>query len=535
MSLVATPDPLVGQLLAGRYRVQRKLEQGGMGAIYVATQEPLGREVALKVLRGEYAGDVTAIGRFEKEARAASALAHPHIVTIYDFGQTGDGLLFLAMEYLRGRSLRRILEEDGPLPWRRALHVVRGITSGLVEAHRHGIMHRDLKPENVVVVTSGDDEDFIKILDFGLARSVQRGDENDARLTQNNMIPGTPNYMPPERVNGIDDDLRSDLYALGAVWFELMTGRAPFEGETPVRILVRHLQDPPPRPSAHAAAEVPAFIDDLVVRLLAKTPAERPASADALLKEFTRLDGRDGWNVATATQIAREATHTPEVVRRWASESSVDFEFAPVTAAPVPSPEDVDEPIALTRRKGAVVSPPPPADTSLDAVVLLTRKKLAPAMPRGPLHSLSDAATRLSSARSLAELGAVTVDFLRARFDRAALVDLRATPPQVVDAWSLAPRVQLEAALARFEPLHDAVSTGEAYYGTPHEGRGWADFHKAASGCVPAGVLLAALRRNGRPALLVYAEHDRKALDVELLQLGRLLKELAASLTTLRF
>ncbi len=538
MSLVEDPDPLVGQTLAGRYRVRRKLEQGGMGAIYIATQEPLGREVALKLLRREYADDATALGRFEKEARAASALAHPHIVTIYDFGQTGDGHLFLAMEYLRGRSLRRLLDDEGRMSWRRSLRVIRGIASGLVEAHRHGIMHRDLKPENVMLVRAGDDDDFVKILDFGLARSVQRDDDVDARLTQKDVIPGTPNYMPPERINGKDDDLRSDLYAIGAVWFELLTGRIPFAGESAVRILVRHMQDPPPRPSEHGAgASVPAVVDDLVLRLLAKSPADRPPSADALLKELSRVDGSEGWAVASTGDIAREATHTPDVVQAWASEPSVDLDFAAIP--PVSAPEEGairdDQPIALTRRKGGPRSSPPPDDTSLDAIMLLTKKKAPPPPPRSAISSLSDAAMRISRAGSLDEVGAVTVDFLRARFDRAALVDLRANPPRVVDAWGLSPRVQLEAAVAGFPPLHAAIATGEAYYGPPHDDDGWLEFHQRASGAVPAGVLFAALRRGGRAALLVYAEHDRAALDVDLGDLGRLLRELAASLTTLRF
>jgi serine/threonine protein kinase len=534
-------DPLVGTMLAGRYRVLRPLQQGGMGAIYAASQEPLGREVALKVLKDAYAGDATAIGRFEKEARAVSRLGHPHIVTIFDFGHTDDGQLFLAMELLRGRSLRQVLDAERRIGWRRSVRIVRGIVMGLVEAHRNGIMHRDLKPENVMLVEQAGDPEFVKLLDFGLARTVKSDPNADeSQLTQQNMIPGTPNYISPERVNGVANDLRSDLYSLGAMWFELLTGQLPFPAETSIKIIVRHLQDPAPRASQHGAeAELPAAVDNLIYQLMSKRPDDRPDSAQALLATLNSLDELDAWAVASASQIHKEATQTPDV-SGWASEQSVDFDFAPITGGALSSlamleHEEQSEPIELTVRKGEVSSAPPPSDTSEAAVVLLTRVKAPKQVPRKALHSIADAATQLSQARTVNEVSRVTIDYLRSRYTRAAVVDLRKHPLRVVECWGTAPVAEVEAAFAGAPRLMDTVSSGEAYYGPPIAGADWDALHKRISGGRPGGVLLAALRRNKRPALLVYADHDGGELFTDLSDAARLLKEIAAALTTMRF
>jgi len=534
-----TPDPLVGRTLAGRYRVLRRLQEGGMGAIYIASQEPLGREVALKVLKEAYAADATAIARFEKEARAVSRLAHPHIVTIYDFGHTEDKELFLAMELLRGSSLRQVLEREKRIDWRRSLRMMRGVVMGLVEAHRGGIMHRDLKPENVMLVEQAGDPEFVKLLDFGLARSTQR-----------NMIPGTPNYISPERVNGVANDLRSDLYSLGAMWFELLTGRIPFEADSSIKIIVRHLQDPPPRPSEHGAdPEMPRAVDDLVLRLLQKQPDARPPSAQALLAELTQLEGAGPWSVASAAQIGDRSTQTPDL-GGWSGEQSVDFDFSPVSGlASLASLEDEEpvEPIELlTRRKGAAhqgapltpeaQSAPAPNDTSDAAVMLLTRVKVPkPAAERRVIHSIAEVSTSLAEARSVEEVARLTVDYLRGRFTRAAVLDMRERPLRVLDVFGTHDAVEVEAAFERATRLEETVAGGEAYYGRPKVGDDWAALHQQVGGTLPGGVLLAALRRNKRPALLIYADHDAPTLMTDLSEPARLLKEIAAALTMLRF
>lgn len=533
------PDPLLGHTVAGRYHVVRKLSQGGMGAIYLATQQPLGREVALKVLLNTVAHDETAVQRFEQEARAVSRLRHPHIITLYDFGRTEDGRLFIAMEFLDGESLRDAVQKAGRLPYRRALHVVKGIVSGLAEAHRLGIMHRDLKPENVMLVNQAGDPDFVKMLDFGLARSVA-AQETDARLTQQNTIPGTPAYLPPERAAGVDDDLRSDLYSLGALWFELLCGRPPFDGDSAIKIIVRHMQEPAPSPRAAGAdPALPPAMEALVSRLLEKQPERRPESAEALLKELLGLESSDSWTVASATQVAARATHVPRL-SALALEEEEDAlgelgELGELRFEPLSLAELDEEPIALTRRKGPPAGAPAANDTSEAAVVLLTRVKAPQPPARAPLTSIAEAASRVGGAKNLLDVAQVLVDYLRSRFERVAVVDRRFPPSRVLDAFGTTTGDDTARAFDQNDALWQLVARGEAYYGPALQGPAWSAFYSALSGQAPGGMLVAALKRDGAPAFLVYAAHASPQLHPELKDAATLLKEAAAALTVLSF
>jgi serine/threonine protein kinase len=245
------PDPLVGAIVAGRYHVVRKLAVGGMGIVYEARQEPLGRRVALKVIRGD-TSDAVSRQRFEREARAASALQHPNVVVVHDFGVidggVGDGGLFLAMEYVEGDTLREKLADAGRMPWDRSRAIVLQIARALDEAHSHQLVHRDLKPENVMLVVDGRSTSC-KVLDFGLAKgtghdALLRSGTNP--LTRSGGFVGTPGYISPEVLDGADDHPRQDIYALGVVWWELLTGRHPFPAETPMKTLVRQMHEDPP-------------------------------------------------------------------------------------------------------------------------------------------------------------------------------------------------------------------------------------------------------------------------------------------------
>jgi serine/threonine protein kinase len=356
------PDALLGQVVAGRYEVLRKLNEGGMGAVYLAMQRPLDRPVALKVLLKKHADDPTAIRRFEKEAAAVARLAHAHIVTLYDFGTTDAGDLYIAMELLRGQSVREILDAAGFLPWERSLHMVIGVTRALVAAHTQKIVHRDLKPENVMLVESNGDLDFAKVLDFGLARSIMQG--NNAQITRHDVIPGTPAYMSPERANGISDDPRSDLYALGAMWFELLVGEPPFPGETSIKVILRHVHEVPRKPSAaQPHNKVPPFIDDIIARLLAKAPDDRPANARALLDEIELMARPSGWHVGRNAEVARRGDHD-DTLR----------EFSAVAATLLDDDDirfdlEVGGPMPLVKKKPAAAQP------TVEIPVLLTRKK----------------------------------------------------------------------------------------------------------------------------------------------------------------
>jgi serine/threonine-protein kinase len=274
-------DPLIGREIAGRYRLKRRLGAGGMGVVYQAVQTSLARDVVIKLMRADIASDPFAVKRFQREAKLLARLSHPHVVTAFDSGRTDDGMLFLAMEHLEGHTLKERLASHGALPWQGTVSVIRAVAQALSLAARMGIVHRDLKPANIMLVGSG--ADFVKVLDFGLA-TIARADDVDishpARLT----LVGTPSYMSPEQIDGALGDERSDLYSLGVIWYELLTGKNPFRAATSLLTLERHLEETPARPSTFLApASLPAPLEDTIMRLLAKEPATRLASADELL------------------------------------------------------------------------------------------------------------------------------------------------------------------------------------------------------------------------------------------------------------
>jgi len=271
-------DKLIGRTLIGQYVVQKRLADGGMGALYLADQPSVGRAAVIKILSASASRGRERAARFELEARAASRLNHPNIVTIYNYGALDDGTLFLAMEHLEGRSLKQLIEAEAPLPPERALWIARQIGLALAEAHREGVVHRDIKPSNVMMVTRGAERDFVKVLDFGVAK-MQGTD-----LTIAGQLCGTPAYMSPEQCRGRDLDGRSDLYSLAVVLFEMITGTLPFVANTPVGFMGKHLTEPPPHASTHV--EVADALDAVLLRALAKDPDERPATLDAFLQEL---------------------------------------------------------------------------------------------------------------------------------------------------------------------------------------------------------------------------------------------------------
>jgi serine/threonine-protein kinase len=271
------PDANVGRRLIDQYVLVEKIGEGGMGAVYLADQPTMGRRAVVKLLHPALSRDTQVAARFNLEARAAAALNHPHIVTVYNYGALDDGVLFLAMEHLDGRDLERTIEESERLSPARAVHIARQICDALAEAHARGVVHRDLKPSNVMLVTRGRDDEFVKVLDFGIAKV------KGVALTHSGMVFGTPEYMSPEQLRGRELDGRADLYALGVVLFEMLSGQLPFDGETPEQIMTAQLEKLPPSLSEAAPdAEVPRELEALVARLLAKDPEARPSSAEEL-------------------------------------------------------------------------------------------------------------------------------------------------------------------------------------------------------------------------------------------------------------
>src|SRR5215469_1509166 len=237
------PDPMVGLTLGGKYRVVRLLGEGGMGAVYEGEQQ-LGttkRKVAIKTLHPHLSRDPKIKARFEREVGTIAELEHPNTIQVHDFGSTPDGILYIVMEFLQGRSLADLLEKEGALSPERALHVVDQVCGSLEEAHGRGIVHRDLKPDNVVLVERAGKKDFVKVLDFGIAKRANEEDRNEQKLTQQGMVLGTPPYMSPEQFTGKPLDLRSDIYSLGVMAYEMLTGKLPFNATTAWEWATQHM------------------------------------------------------------------------------------------------------------------------------------------------------------------------------------------------------------------------------------------------------------------------------------------------------
>ncbi len=279
----ASGDPLLGALVAGKYRVARQLARGGMGRIYLAEQLPLGRAVVLKVLDARYAdgaGDPEFERRFYLEAATCARLTHPNTVTVFDYGpleKAGAATWFMAMEFIEGETLRQVLRREKTLDAVRALRIGREIARSLREAHRLGVIHRDLKPTNVMLVPT-DEGEAVKVLDFGIAKLLQT-DDDTADLTVGGKYLGTPRYTAPEVVRLQPLDARTDLYSLGVVLYELLAGRTPFRGE-PMQVAMSHVSDPVPP----LGIDVPPEAQQVVLRCLAKRPADRYDDAPAFIE-----------------------------------------------------------------------------------------------------------------------------------------------------------------------------------------------------------------------------------------------------------
>ena len=277
----------------GRYTIERKLGRGGMGTVYSARHALLRRPTAVKVLDSD-GSNAEAIARFEREVQVSSSLSHPNTIEIYDYGYTPDGTFYYAMELLRGITIGKCVEDDGPQPEARAVYIMRQICGSLAEAHSMGLIHRDLKPSNIMLCEIGGMLDFVKVLDFGLVR--QQRQKEDLALTQVNALTGTPLYMSPEAVDSPDDmDARSDVYQLGAILYSMLTGTDVFSGETPVEVLAKHIGEQPQSPSERLGHPISPDLEALVLQALAKKPEERPADASALLDALERCAVKGQW------------------------------------------------------------------------------------------------------------------------------------------------------------------------------------------------------------------------------------------------
>jgi beta-lactam-binding protein with PASTA domain/predicted Ser/Thr protein kinase len=324
---MAVSDTLIDTLFDGRYKIVRKLGAGGMANVYLAEDQELGRRVAIKILNERHANDEQFVERFRREAKNAAGLSHPNIVSIFDRGEA-EGTYYIAMEYLDGRSLKELISTRGPAPINVAVDYARQILAALRVAHRQGLVHRDIKPHNVLV----DGEGRIKVTDFGIARA------GPSQMTEEGSIIGTAQYLSPEQAQGAPVTPASDLYSVGIVLYELLTGQVPFGGETPVELAMKHLSKVPEQPS-HIRPEVPRDLDFVVMRALGKAPSERYQTADEMDADLARV----ARGVAVSPETEEAAT---AIIARPITAATV---AKPPGAPPPPVYYDYDEPVERRR------------------------------------------------------------------------------------------------------------------------------------------------------------------------------------------
>ena len=292
------PDPLIGRVINDRYKVMEQIGHGGMGKVYKALQSPLDRVVALKVLGGGHDRDPNFYKRFALEASVTAKLTHPNTITLYDYGRTDDGVFFIAMEYLNGRTLSAAMQQDGPLEQARVIHIAQQICRSLREAHALGIIHRDLKPANVILLRQQDDHDFVKVLDFGLVKFFQ-GDAADVEITNAGTFMGSPHYIAPEQARNQSPDQRCDIYSLGVLLYHMLTGRVPFTAQAPVDIILKHLHETPtPLRQVRPDLNIDPQLEDIVLKCMSKVREQRFQSMDELLAQLkivrTQVTGISG-------------------------------------------------------------------------------------------------------------------------------------------------------------------------------------------------------------------------------------------------
>ncbi|MEE8116365.1 MAG: serine/threonine-protein kinase [Gemmatimonadales bacterium] len=306
----------------GSYHLVERLGVGGMGEVWRAEHRMLARPAAIKLIRPEVLGKgsrdshATVLRRFEQEAQATASMRSPHTIVLYDFGVTNEGTFHYVMELLDGFDLETLVERFGPVPPERAIHFLRQACHSLAEAHASGLIHRDIKPANVYVCRYGREVDFVKVLDFGLVKSQGVADRSSqVKLTADNVIGGTPAYMSPEQALGDQAlDGRSDIYALGCLGYWLVTGQLVFEGETRLRTIVMHTQDVPTPPSQRTELPIPADFEEIILRCLAKDPADRPQTADQLARELAACCSASEWTAERAHEWWER--HHPESSER---------------------------------------------------------------------------------------------------------------------------------------------------------------------------------------------------------------------------
>jgi serine/threonine protein kinase len=361
VALEKDPDSLVGTTLAGKYRIDARLNEGGMGTVYRGTHMLMDKTVAIKVLRPSLAADEKIVARFSREARAASRITHPNAITVTDFGEDESGHVFLVMEFLSGKTLKHLIREEGPLPLARVVDITRQVGDALNAAHEQGVVHRDLKSDNIMLIDTMTG-DHAKVLDFGIAKINEADGNNvDTGLTAPNLVIGTPQYMSPEQCSqDAEIDSRSDIYSLGVILFEMLVGHVPFSGDSPTMVMMKHLQEPVPS-VLEERTDVPASVARVVARAMAKVPDNRYQNISELIEDLT---------IAAGMTIHRIAPVVP-------------------TSAEPPAPvrDDPDE-VTVVRPREVPQYVPPPAVPRREPVTVPVSGAMPPPQPASSFNPL---------------------------------------------------------------------------------------------------------------------------------------------------
>ncbi len=354
----------------GNYVVQSKLGEGGMGAVYLAEHARLGKRVVVKVLLPEMARSKEVVARFFNEAKAATDIENEHIVDVLDFGELPDGTSYIVMEWLEGQSLADLIR-NGPVPLARTIHIAQGMSKALGAAHARGIVHRDLKPDNVFLVGRNGDADFVKVLDFGIAKLTSNA--GDVR-TQTGAVMGTPLYMSPEQINGVNVDHRTDIYAMGIIVYQMLTGSLPFETTTLTELLLAHATKTPP-PLRQRDPSIPAEVEATVLRALEKDPARRFESADSFAQALAEPSAPTPYSALASTVAPQSSFAAPPAPAPSSSSKTPIVVIAAVGAAGLLALTGL---VAYFVLRSPVGTAPPPSATG---VTVATNPPTASAAP----------------------------------------------------------------------------------------------------------------------------------------------------------
>lgn len=359
-------NELIGRVFDSRYQITELIGRGGMGVVYKAIHIAMNQVVALKVLGKGLSGDDKNVQRFYQEVRASSRLKHPNSIKVFDFGRSEDGHLYLAMEFLEGHTLTQLLRQEKVLSVRRAINIAKQIAKSLGEAHSNGLVHRDLKPDNIFITRIFGEEDFVKVLDFGIAK-FQEGTPEAENLTQAGLVCGTPLYISPEQALGRSLDGRSDLYSLGVILYEMVSGKPPFRADTPIALIMRHIHDePPPMTEHNPGLIVPDGLRDVIFRLLHKDREKRYSTAQEVVHALDAVLTAGGFpeepckNVIDLDPVGKPLGKTR--VETPVAEEAIEFnteeptQFLPQGSSnKVAAPPDSEAPTTFMSREAVVM------------------------------------------------------------------------------------------------------------------------------------------------------------------------------------